>query len=236
MTSAADAAGLPADDIAQIALAGRSNVGKSSLINALVGQRVARTSQAPGKTRLANVYRIALTSAAVDTPKAIYLVDLPGYGYARGGAKAAEEFARLTEAYLGRVNQAGQVGRVGRVGQMGRVGNIGDSPIQPTRPIQRTRLIGVVLAIDSRHPGLANDRAAFEWLASTHRPIVVVATKIDQLPRTGRERSLRELESLVNMPVLPVSAVTGEGLKDLWKLLIRLPTNDPPAPAPPPPR
>ena len=60
-------------------MVGRSNVGKSSLINALTRQRVARTSAAPGKTRLANVYRVA---RGASTP--FYLVDLPGYGYARG--------------------------------------------------------------------------------------------------------------------------------------------------------
>ena len=59
-------------------MVGRSNVGKSSLINALTRQRLARTSAAPGKTRLANVYRVARGSAAP-----FYLVDLPGYGYAR---------------------------------------------------------------------------------------------------------------------------------------------------------
>ena len=68
-------------------MVGRSNVGKSSLINALVRQRVARTSAAPGKTRLANVYRVARGGAAP-----FYLVDLPGYGYARGGRDAAREF------------------------------------------------------------------------------------------------------------------------------------------------
>ena len=73
-------------------------MGKSSLINALVRQPLARTSAAPGKTRLANFFRVQRGSAA-----ALYLVDLPGYGYARGRrAGRAEEFRRLTEAYFGR--------------------------------------------------------------------------------------------------------------------------------------
>ena len=80
-----------------MALVGRSNVGKSSLINALVRQRVARTSAAPGKTRLANFYRVQRGPAP-----ALYLVDLPGYGYARGGDAAAREFNQLTEAYFDR--------------------------------------------------------------------------------------------------------------------------------------
>ena len=66
---------------AQIALAGRSNVGKSSLINALAGRKkLAKVSSTPGKTRSVNYYRV--------TPHDFYLVDLPGYGYARASLKA----------------------------------------------------------------------------------------------------------------------------------------------------
>src|ERR671923_1159727 len=90
--SAASASDLPRDGLAEIALVGRSNVGKSSLINALVRRTIARTSAAPGKTRLANYYRVTPESG-----RAFYLVDLPGYGYARGGGAAAEEFRRLAE-------------------------------------------------------------------------------------------------------------------------------------------
>jgi GTP-binding protein len=78
----------------EVALVGRSNVGKSSLINAIAGTSLARTSAAPGKTRLANFYEVPIG------PKAIRLVDLPGYGYARGGTQAAEGFRKLTGEYF----------------------------------------------------------------------------------------------------------------------------------------
>src|SRR2546421_7344348 len=95
--SAASASDLPRDGLPELALVGRSNVGKSTLINALVRQRLARTSAAPGKTRLANVYRV---QRGAGSP--FYLVDLPGYGYARGGAGAAREFAELARTYFAR--------------------------------------------------------------------------------------------------------------------------------------
>ena len=102
VTSAAGAEGLPKDGLPEIAMVGRSNVGKSSLINALVRKKLARTSAAPGKTRLANFYRVA-----VEGKPPFYLVDLPGYGYARGGDAAREEFDALAAAYFGnRVSDA----------------------------------------------------------------------------------------------------------------------------------
>lgn len=79
--------------VAQIALAGRSNVGKSSLINALAGRKkLAKVSSTPGKTRSVNYYRV--------TPHDFYLVDLPGYGYARASHTEREKWARLLERYL----------------------------------------------------------------------------------------------------------------------------------------
>ena len=76
----------------EIAFVGRSNVGKSSLLNALVGKKgLARVSGTPGKTTLVNVFRLP----------AFYLVDLPGYGFARASKSARTGFRQLLDGYLG---------------------------------------------------------------------------------------------------------------------------------------
>jgi len=100
VTSAARADGIPRDEVPRIALAGRSNVGKSSLINALCRSTIARTSAAPGKTRLLNFYRITMEGGPGGPGRwAVYLVDLPGYGYARGGDDAAAELGGIADEY-----------------------------------------------------------------------------------------------------------------------------------------
>jgi GTP-binding protein len=182
VTSAASTTGFPRDRLAEVALVGRSNVGKSSLINALVGRSIARTSAAPGKTRLANFYRVAPAAG-----RAFYLVDLPGYGYARGGDPAADEFRRLAAEYFGREGPR-----------------------------------GAVLVVDSRHPGLEADIAAWEWLTTQPFLAAVAASKVDKLTRAERARHSRQLDSLFAGPVPLVSAHSGEGLEELWKKIVAM--------------
>jgi GTP-binding protein len=198
VTSVADVSAFPDRHLPEIAMVGRSNVGKSSLINALVRGRLARTSAAPGKTRLINLYRVSLGHGA---PR--LLVDLPGYGYARGGTSAAAEFETLTANYFARAEDVGH--------------------------------LSALLLVDSRHPGLDSDRAAWRWLQRVVEHPAVVATKIDKLARGQRIRAVRDLESAFEDAVLPVSTVTGEGLDELWKLIDRL-ANSPRAHLPSPPK
>jgi GTP-binding protein len=195
-SASASAVGVPKDALPQVALAGRSNVGKSSLINALTRRRIARTSAAPGKTRLANVYRVELegvprqSSGQADGPGrlALYLVDLPGYGYARRGAESARELKLVAEAYF--------------------------SPDHGTRD--------ALLLIDSRHPGLDADIQAARWLVSRGIGAHIVATKIDKLTRSERARNLDAIGNTFGTAALPVSASSGEGLDELWRMIARI--------------
>src|SRR5262249_56298631 len=91
-----------------------------------------------------------------------------------------------------------------------------------------------LLLVDIRHPGLENDRAAWQWLQRATDRAAIVATKVDKLARGQRIRALRKLESVFEDSVLPVSVVTGEGLGELWKLIDRLASKrNPPKPHPP---
>lgn len=198
VTSAAaggSSTGIPRDGLPQIAMAGRSNVGKSTLINALARRPIARTSAAPGKTRLVNVYRLTVEGGRPGR-WGLYLVDLPGYGYARGGASAAEELRAVAEAYFA-------AGR-GPVPSMAH--GAGTGPL-------------ALLLVDSRHPGLESDQQAAQWLATLGVEPLIVATKVDKLSRAERTRNLRELERIFGKPARPVSAQRGEGLDELWKTI-----------------
>jgi GTP-binding protein len=90
-TSALKASGVPRQWIPHVAVAGRSNVGKSSLLNWLLRRSVARVAKAPGKTRTLNFFLIN---------ENLYLVDLPGYGYAKVGKKLQQEWGRELTRYL----------------------------------------------------------------------------------------------------------------------------------------
>lgn len=96
-----DVAGLPDEAIAEVAFAGRSNVGKSSLLNALIAQGpLARTSNTPGRTRELNYFRMG---------DALHIVDMPGYGYARAPKTLVKGWQRLVQDYLRGRTQLGRV-------------------------------------------------------------------------------------------------------------------------------
>jgi GTP-binding protein len=193
--------GLLRDDIPQFAFAGRSNVGKSSLLNALMRQKLARTSAAAGKTRQANVFQMTVSGGHGHPGSwSAYLVDLPGYGYARGGPESVSELAAVVAAYFA-------AGRWGVADTPGR-----GSP----------RRGGIFLLVDSRHPGLASDIEAYQWMATNAAVPHVIATKVDKLSRAERTRNLRAFAGAFGHEPSAVSSDTGEGLDDLRQLIAGL--------------
>jgi GTP-binding protein len=182
---------LPAPTFAEIAFAGRSNVGKSSLINTLVDRKsLVRTSSTPGCTRQINLFSVR---TADDT--SFRFVDLPGYGFAKRSKAERAAWATLIEGYL------------------------------HTRPT----LAALVLLFDVRRGLEPDDLALVEHVSApaspessvTRRPvqILLVATKLDKLPRSSRRVELSRVQAREGKRVIGFSSVTREGRETLWRAL-----------------
>lgn len=193
--SAYRAADFARDDRPEIAFVGRSNVGKSSLMNRLLGRKgLARTSSTPGRTRAVNFFLVN---------DRFYFVDLPGYGYAKAGKAERQAWAELIESYfLG--DSWNDVGDGG-----------GDDG---TRYEPRA---SVVLLVDGKVGATDLDVQALDYLLHLGTDVVVVATRIDKVGRGRRAGQLTAIRRRLRLPEdvgpLPVSARTGEGLKELWR-------------------
>jgi GTP-binding protein len=179
LLSALAAVQFPTTDAPEIAFLGRSNVGKSSLLNKLVGEKAAKVSQTPGRTRAINFF------ALLDSSRRTKLVfaDLPGYGYAKISKSISETWPAFIEPYLA---------------------------------IRSTLKLCVCL-VDSNVPAQQSDRQLIDWLRAAGREFIVVATIIDRLSGNVRTRNLHELKQKLELDeLLPVSAKTGSGVKELW--------------------
>jgi GTP-binding protein len=195
--------GVLRDELPRFAFLGRSNVGKSSLLNALTRRTLARTSAAAGKTRQANIYRVTAEGGKGGLPPwSVYLVDLPGYGYARGGRDAEQELSAVVDAYL----------------------SAHERTSSPHTRAREPRAV-IFLVVDSRHPGLASDLEAWRQISGRVR-LHVVASKIDKLGRADRARNLREFERLFGQTPVAVSATSGEGLDELWRVIASVARGD----------
>jgi GTP-binding protein len=179
LLSALSAAQFPAPSAPEIAFLGRSNVGKSSLLNALAGEKAARVSQTPGRTRAINFF------ALLDQSQRARLIfaDLPGYGYAKISRSISATWPAFIEPYLA----------------------------------NRETLSLCVCLVDSNVPPQPGDRLLIDWLRAAQRSFIVVATKIDRLSGNGRTRNLAALKNGLELDeILPVSAKTSYGIKELW--------------------
>lgn len=191
VAAAVRAADLPAPAFAEIAFAGRSNVGKSSLINRLVvRKKLVRTSSKPGATRGLALFRaeLTITRAGKEPQRAtLDLVDLPGYGFAKRSKAERRSWGPMIEGYLE----------------------------------ERVGLRAVVLIVDVRRGLEDDDRQLLEFLDHVGRPAVLVATKLDKLPASRRMAAVAEIKaSAGGRPVVGVSAESGEGRERLWSRLV----------------
>ena len=189
LAGAGPGSALPAPVHVEIAFAGRSNVGKSSLINTLVQRKnLVRTSATPGSTRQLNLYETRSADGMV-----IHLVDLPGYGFSHRSKGEKSSWASLIEGYLG------------------------------TRPT----LAVLVILVDVRRGLEDDDKELIDFIDAakgvSRRPVqvVLVATKLDKVPRSSRKVDLNRLRAATGRKVFGFSAVTAEGRDELWRALRR---------------
>ena len=168
----------PREELPELAFLGRSNVGKSTLLNALVGKRgLAHTSSTPGRTQSINFFRVA---------EKWMFVDLPGYGYARVPKEITRSWKPLIEDYLR----------------------------------NREALALCFVLLDARRGWMEMDLDLRQWLEGHNRQYAVIATKFDKL-KTQKERhaSLASLKRFGGVEIIPFSAVTGQGVREIWQTI-----------------
>lgn len=198
--SSPDVKDCPQSGLPEYAFIGRSNVGKSSLINMLChNPKLAKTSQKPGKTLLINHFEVeskptpapSLKGGEKEMSQLWHLVDLPGYGYAQAGQKQREALRRMIERYC----------------------------------LMREQLVCLFVLVDCRHEAQKIDIDFINWLGENGVPFAIVFTKGDKLGRVAlsdkvtkyKERLLEEWEELP--PVFVTSSETGLGGEELTEYI-----------------
>jgi GTP-binding protein len=180
MAAATDAAHFPAPSLPEVAFLGRSNVGKSSVINTLVETKLARTSSTPGRTRSINFFEVRWPGKP--QPEVIF-ADLPGYGYAKLSREISQEWPKFIEPYLN----------------------------------ERATLALCLALVDVNVPPQDSDRHLLDFLNSSGRDFLVIATKSDRLSNNQLYNAMKGLaEAYPTAKVIPFSAKTRVGRDEVW--------------------
>lgn len=176
---------IPGDPKVQVAFSGRSNVGKSSLINTLLGRKsLARVSSAPGKTVTINFYEV---------DKKLYLVDMPGYGFARRSPEEKRKWSELTDGYF--TNNP-------NIDRLALVVQLIDSRIGPTADDE--------MMLDYlRQAGLS------------YVIVATKVDKLNATERKANLAALQNHPLAGGVPVIPFSSLKGEGKEELWRVILR---------------
>ena len=174
----------PSDPIPQIALSGRSNVGKSSLINTVLGRKsLARVSSAPGKTVTINFY---------DVDKKLFLVDLPGYGYAKRRATDQVVWSSLTDRFF-----------------------------TANRNIDRLCLVVQLIDSRAKITADDEMMLSFLAQSGIPYVIAVTKTdKLNKTERAKALEEISASPYAEGIDIIPFSSHTGEGKAELWKIML----------------
>ncbi len=189
VTTAVEPKGYPLGHAAEVAFVGRSNVGKSSMINSLTGRRkLVRVSNTPGRTRTLNFFDVDVERDG--ERHRVRLADLPGYGFAKVSKTDRAQWQKMISTYLEK----------------------------------RGGLEAVVSIIDAEVGPTPDDFQTLDYLQeAADRRILVVATKIDQMPKARRKPRLKQLAEQLALPleaVLPFSSTEKLGVEEVWETLL----------------
>jgi GTP-binding protein len=188
ITTAVEPKGYPTSLAPEVAFVGRSNVGKSSMINALTGRKkLVRVSNTPGRTRTLNFFDVDVEREG--KKHLVRFADLPGYGFAKVSKTERADWQKMITAYLEK----------------------------------RRDLKVVVSIIDAEVGPTPDDFQTLDYLSESNRQIMVVATKIDRLPKARRKPRLQALAEELSLPreaVIAFSATEKLGFDEVWDALL----------------
>ena len=185
----------PKDDLPQIVLVGKSNVGKSSFINTMLNRKkLARTSSEPGKTRLINFYKAEVKNPDIADSNNInefYFVDLPGYGFSKMSKMEQVQVGNFIEEYLKK------------------------SP----------NISLIIFLVDIRHNPTSNDKLMYDYIINQNLPCIIIANKADKIAVTKVDDSVKLVQDALNplhdLTFMPFSSERKIYTENLWNEIFK---------------